>query len=221
MPVWKKKQKKSCEKLKEFNKNAKGSFLSVVKKIATSVVFLLKRLNIANIKLGCSSIKISKEGKSSILCMLVVFLVSFIISGFGCITTIILFLLLIVVYFFRDPERVLPDRSNIVISPCDGLILNIETSSLPEELGGKDASEYTKISVFMNVTDVHVQRMPVSCKVKQIEYIKRLEICCPTKDHTPKPEKAIPIPITPLITPEITVALVLVLKSSRFESTVY
>ena len=170
MPFKIRKQKKNREKFEV--KNIKAGVVNVVRKIFLMLASLIRKINIKKIKLGGSNVKISKEGKSIILCMLIAFLISFIVFGFNSFTTILLFLLLVVVYFFRDPDRVLPERNNIVVSPCDGLILNIETSSLPEELGGKDANEYTKISVFMNVTDVHVQRMPVSCKVKQIEYIK-------------------------------------------------
>jgi phosphatidylserine decarboxylase len=79
---------------------------------------------------------------------------------------------MLTIWFFRDPERVLPDKKNVVVSPCDGLILKIETASLPEELNSDDSSEYTKISTFINVTDMHVQRIPVDGTIKQIEYIK-------------------------------------------------
>ena len=133
---------------------------------------LLKRFDIIKLKIGDFSIKIAKDGQNTILFVCGAFVVSFIGLGFGFITTSLLFFLLLTLYFFRDPHRVLPDKKNIVVAPCDGLILNIETSSLPEELSIKDTREYTKISTFMNVTDMHIQRMPVDCKVKQIEYVK-------------------------------------------------
>ena len=115
---------------------------------------------------------IAKEGKSTIYVMIFIIVISFLATGLEFITTTLIFVMFLTLYFFRDPVRVLPDRQNVIVSPCDGLILNITTSTLPEELGGKDKNEYTKISVFMNINDVHVQRIPVDCTVKQIEYVK-------------------------------------------------
>ena len=150
-----------CSKIK--------NILLTIKKIFPS---LISKINISTIKIGATKLKLAKDGRNTILVMFAIFVISFVFLGVGATTMLTLFLLVLTLYFFRDPDRVLPEKKNIVISPCDGRILKIETSSLPEELGGKDTREYTKISVFMNINDVHVQRMPVDCIVKQIEYIK-------------------------------------------------
>jgi len=73
-------------------------------------------------------------------------------------------------YFFRDPVRVTPDADGLVISPADGLVLPIVTVIPPEELGLGSAPR-TRVSIFMNVFDVHVNRAPVSGEVKTITYI--------------------------------------------------
>ncbi len=74
------------------------------------------------------------------------------------------------VYFFRDPERVTPLRDGLVISPADGRISAIEKVIPPPELA-LDREPTTRISVFMNVFDVHVNRSPVDARIEKITYI--------------------------------------------------
>ena len=72
-------------------------------------------------------------------------------------------------YFFRDPPRVTPQRDGLVISPADGRVSAIEKIVPPEEMDlGK--WERTRVSVFMNVFDCHVNRAPVAGKVARIVY---------------------------------------------------
>lgn len=72
-------------------------------------------------------------------------------------------------YFFRDPPRVTPVREGLLISPADGVVQMIERAVPPEELGmGTDAR--TRISVFMNVFDVHVNRSPIDATVLAVAY---------------------------------------------------
>ncbi|HLA02841.1 MAG TPA: phosphatidylserine decarboxylase [Aestuariivirga sp.] len=73
-------------------------------------------------------------------------------------------------YFFRDPERVTPLRTGLVISPADGRISAIEKVVPPPELD-LDREPITRISVFMNVFDVHVNRSPLEAKIAKITYI--------------------------------------------------
>jgi phosphatidylserine decarboxylase len=72
-------------------------------------------------------------------------------------------------YFFRDPERVTPDRPDLVISPADGIISLIEPAVPPAELGMAD-TPLTRVSVFMNVFNCHVNRAPVGGTVQAIAY---------------------------------------------------
>jgi phosphatidylserine decarboxylase len=72
-------------------------------------------------------------------------------------------------YFFRDPIRYVPQNELFIISPADGLIQKIEKAKLPEELG-LGSKEVIRISVFLNVFNVHVNRIPVSGKVETLNY---------------------------------------------------
>jgi len=73
-------------------------------------------------------------------------------------------------YFFRDPVRVTPDTDGLIISPADGLVLPLVTVTPPVELGLGDAPR-VRISIFMNVFDVHVNRAPASGTIKTMCYI--------------------------------------------------
>lgn len=69
-------------------------------------------------------------------------------------------------YFFRNPDRVTPQKSSLVIAAADGEISAIVGDvSLPKELAGADDIRYTRVSTFLNVLNVHVQRAPVSGKI--------------------------------------------------------
>jgi len=73
-------------------------------------------------------------------------------------------------YFFRDPERVTPLRAGLVISPADGRISAVEQFVPPPELD-LAREPVTRISIFMNVFDVHVNRSPVDGAIRRIAYI--------------------------------------------------
>ena len=75
------------------------------------------------------------------------------------------------VYFFRDPERVTPKKKNVLISPADGKIVFSGFSKSPENLSDNKQLDLNKVSIFMNVFDVHVNRMPIDGKIKKIKYI--------------------------------------------------
>lgn len=74
-------------------------------------------------------------------------------------------------YFFRDPVRSVPQRDGLVISPADGVVSLISQVMPPKELELGDAP-LTRVSVFMNVFNCHVNRAPVAGKVTQIAYHK-------------------------------------------------
>lgn len=73
------------------------------------------------------------------------------------------------IYFFRDPARVTPDRDGLVISPADGVVESIGSYPPPPELGLGDAPR-TRIAVFMNVFDVHVNRVPCDGTIVKLDY---------------------------------------------------
>ena len=72
-------------------------------------------------------------------------------------------------YFFRDPERISIEDENYLTSPADGEILMIHEVDGPKELGLEE-KRFTKISIFMNVFDCHVNRTPCSGKISEILY---------------------------------------------------
>jgi phosphatidylserine decarboxylase len=74
-----------------------------------------------------------------------------------------------VCYFFRDPPRVTPVRDGLVVSPADGRVSLITTAVPPPELD-LPQEPMTRVSVFMNVFDCHVNRAPVSGRITQILY---------------------------------------------------
>jgi phosphatidylserine decarboxylase len=74
-----------------------------------------------------------------------------------------------VYYFFRDPERISINDDNYLTSPADGEVLMVHEVSGPKELGLED-KRFTKISIFMNVFDCHVNRTPCEGKISEIFY---------------------------------------------------
>jgi phosphatidylserine decarboxylase len=71
-------------------------------------------------------------------------------------------------YFFRDPERQIPAAENLILSPADGTVLKIEQVYEPYYL----RDTVTRVSIFMSVLSVHVNRIPVSGTVEFMKYIK-------------------------------------------------
>ncbi len=76
-------------------------------------------------------------------------------------------------YFFRDPTRVTPLGATLIISPADGHISAIESIIPPTELD-LPREKMTRISVFMNVFDVHINRSPINAKIQKITYVPGL-----------------------------------------------
>jgi phosphatidylserine decarboxylase len=72
---------------------------------------------------------------------------------------------LCVAFFFRDPNRTTPENSSVVVSPADGLIVDIGIVAQPPKELEMPAIGYYKISIFLNLWDVHVNRIPLSGKI--------------------------------------------------------
>jgi len=100
------------------------------------------------------------------------------IAGFGLHWTTLGWLLagltLWVALFFRDPARTTPAGDGLLISPADGMVSMIATVTMPRQLGGEGGLGElvaTRVSVFMNVFDVHVNRTPLAGTVSRIAYV--------------------------------------------------
>ena len=111
--------------------------------------------------------KIHKEGyKFLAISILITFVILFFSKFLGFISILIT---VWVYYFFRDPERFPINDDTYLVSPADGLITDISERSGPEELRLENTT-YTKVSVFMNVFNCHVNRIPTSGKIDEIYY---------------------------------------------------
>ena len=111
--------------------------------------------------------KIHNEGYKFLVIFAFVTLILYLISSFlgllGLILTIWCY------YFFRDPDRQSINDDNYLVSPADGEVIKVEEVNGPKELNLEE-KKFTKISVFMNVFDCHVNRSPCTGKVSEILY---------------------------------------------------
>ena len=111
--------------------------------------------------------KIHTEGYKFLVIFIVATIVLYFINGF---LGFIGFVLSIwVYYFFRDPDRISIDDDNYLVSPADGEVLQVIETNGPKELELEN-KKFTKISIFMNVFDCHVNRIPCAGKISQIIY---------------------------------------------------
>ena len=111
--------------------------------------------------------KIHAEGYKFLVIAGIITIVFYIFSNF--LGLIGLVLTIWVYYFFRDPERVIIDDDNYLVSPADGEVIKVEEVDGPKELGLEN-KRFKKISVFMNVFDCHVNRTPCAGKIEEILY---------------------------------------------------
>lgn len=78
-------------------------------------------------------------------------------------------LTLFCIFFFRDPVRLTPDADHLIISPADGRVVKVEKASPPAELDMEEG-DFTKISIFLSVFNVHVNRVPASGTISKLHY---------------------------------------------------
>ncbi len=111
--------------------------------------------------------KIHQEGyKFLVIAAIITIVLYFLSSLLGLLS---LLLTVWVYYFFRDPERISINDENYLVSPADGLVLDVSEMDGPKELGLED-KKFKKVSIFMNVFDCHVNRSPCSGKITEIIY---------------------------------------------------
>jgi len=111
--------------------------------------------------------KIHSEGYKFLVISGIITIVFYSFSNF--LGLIGLVLTIWVYYFFRDPDRIIIDDNNYLVSPADGEIIKVEEVDGPKELGLEN-KKFNKISVFMNVFDCHVNRTPCAGKIEEILY---------------------------------------------------
>ena len=111
--------------------------------------------------------KIHQEGYKFLIIAALITIVLYFLSSF--LGLICLLLTIWIYYFFRDPERISINDENYLVSPADGLVMDVSEINGPKELGLENKS-FKKISIFMNVFDCHVNRSPCSGKISEILY---------------------------------------------------
>ena len=111
--------------------------------------------------------KLHKEGHKFLAIAAVVTFILILISNFLGLVSLVLTIW--IYYFFRDPERFPINDENYLTSPADGIVSQIIEINGPKELGLEN-KKYKRVSIFMNVFDCHVNRVPCSGKINQIFY---------------------------------------------------
>ena len=111
--------------------------------------------------------KIHVEGYKFLVISGIITIVFYIFSDF--LALLGLLLTVWVYYFFRDPERITIEDDNYLVSPADGEVIKVEEVDGPKELNLEN-KRFRKISIFMNVFDCHVNRIPCAGKIEEILY---------------------------------------------------
>tara|TARA_B100001750_G_scaffold167830_1_gene136307 strand:- start:1 stop:648 length:648 start_codon:yes stop_codon:yes gene_type:complete len=111
--------------------------------------------------------KIHPEGYKFLVIAILVTIFLYFFSGF--LTLVSLVLTVWMYYFFRDPERVSINDHNYLVSPADGLVVQVEEVEGPKELS-LEGKKFTKVAIFMNIFDCHVNRTPCDGKISEILY---------------------------------------------------
>jgi phosphatidylserine decarboxylase len=111
-----------------------------------------------------------KEGHIFVFIGAVVTVVGYLLASF--LGNIFLLITVWIIYFFRDPHRIVPQQKGVLVAPADGTITAIvENESLPEELKFTTEEKFTRVSIFLNVFNVHVNRIPAKADVIEARYI--------------------------------------------------
>ena len=98
------------------------------------------------------------------LATLVLYLINSFLGLIGLVLTIWVY------YFFRDPDRISINDEDYLVSPADGVVLQVMETNGPKELNLEN-KKFTKVSIFMNVFDCHVNRSPCSGAIEDILYV--------------------------------------------------
>ncbi len=112
--------------------------------------------------------KLHNEGYKFLVIFGLATLVLYLINGFLGLIGIVLTVW--VYYFFRDPDRISINDEDYLVSPADGVVLQVMETNGPKELNLEN-KKFTKVSIFMNVFDCHVNRTPCSGEIDEILYV--------------------------------------------------
>ena len=112
--------------------------------------------------------KLHNEGYKFLVIFGLATLVLYLINGFLGLIGIVLTIW--VYYFFRDPDRISINDEDYLVSPADGVVLQVMETNGPKELNLEN-KKFTKVSIFMNVFDCHVNRIPCKGEIEDILYV--------------------------------------------------
>jgi phosphatidylserine decarboxylase len=124
-----------------------------------------------------------------------------------------------VAYFFRDPWRVTPTRSGLLVSPADGIVVSVASAAPPSEVAG-GATELCRIGIFLNVFDVHVVRAPAGGRVAALRYT-RGRFFNASLDKASEDNERLAIRIAPPDGPAIVLVLIAGLVARRIVCDLY
>jgi phosphatidylserine decarboxylase len=114
------------------------------------------------------------EGRKFVVAAAAVSLLFFWVVGWDWLGWILAGVTLWVAAFFRDPIRTTPKGEGLVIAPADGMVTMIASVPPPPELAGEEGlgdEPMTRVSIFMSVFDVHINRAPIAGEIKRVVYI--------------------------------------------------
>jgi len=115
------------------------------------------------------TVSVHKEGEKFIAIFAVLTIILFFVNSVLC--TFSVFLTLFCIAFFRDPEKIIPKQNGIAVSPGDGKVTKVAIVEAPSEIKSIAGQEMLKISVFLSVFDIHVNRVPVRGRVIETNYV--------------------------------------------------
>lgn len=143
------------------------------------------------IPFGSYKIRTHEQGNVFIYGMAITSLISILASGISTFSVCAIVLCASCIGFFRDPERITVSRNNNdIFSAADGVVTAIAKEvSCPKELETVKGKKFTKISTFLSVFNVHVNRSPVEGEVKEIAYHKGLFINASSDKSSDKNER--------------------------------
>jgi phosphatidylserine decarboxylase len=119
---------------------------------------------------------INREGvKFGLIALVIAVVFSIFAKGWLCLLTVPMYLLAYGVFlFFRDPDRYQPEDEKAILSPADGRVCLVQECEMPDSFGELDefkGRKYWRVSVFMSVFNVHVNRLPTAGEILKKEYI--------------------------------------------------
>ena len=120
--------------------------------------------------------RINREGiKFGLIALAIAIAYSVFAEGWLCLLTVPLFLLAYGVFlFFRDPDRYQPEDKKAILSPADGRVCLVQECEMPDSFGELEefkGRKFWRVSVFMSVFNVHVNRLPTAGEILKKEYI--------------------------------------------------